>query len=218
MSNSIAALVIPNSVSSMGTEAFRANKISSLTIGSGLKTLSGHSFYQNSLKNINIPSTVTSLGSNVFGNNQATGNNAFIYQRTANGAEDKTILASYAGSARSGIIVPSGVKTINPYTFAVMNITSITLPDTLITIGENAFNGSTNLTSITLPDSLTFIESNAFWNTRITSIQLPNSVSFIGTNAFGSNGSLKTIRIDRSVDEIPGKPWGATSAVIDWQR
>jgi len=59
-------------------------------------------------------------------------------------------------------------------------LTSIELPNTLKTIGLNAFRGCTGLTSIELPETLETIELAAFWGcTGLTSIELPNSVTTI---------------------------------------
>ena len=55
----------------------------------------------------------------------------------------------------------------------------------VITIGPNAFNGSSNLTSVTIPTSVTSIGANAFNGcTSLTSITIPSSVTSIGSDAF----------------------------------
>jgi hypothetical protein len=67
------------------------------------------------------------------------------------------------------------------------NITSVTLPNTLTTIGERAFYRCYALNSITLPDSLTTIGKRAFYRCNaLNSITIPSLVTTIGENAFGN--------------------------------
>lgn len=64
-------------------------------------------------------------------------------------------------------------------------ITSITIPNTVKSIGELAFDGCTNLTSFVIPDGVTSIGSHAFHDCRsLTSITIPESVTSIGEGAF----------------------------------
>ena len=61
-----------------------------------------------------------------------------------------------------------------------INMTSITLPESLTSIGDFAFYGCTGLTSITLPEGVTSIGAYAFQNcTSLTSITLPESLTSI---------------------------------------
>ena len=64
-------------------------------------------------------------------------------------------------------------------------MTSVTIPDSVTSIGDDVFYGCTGLTSITIPDSVTNIGDLAFYNcTSLTSITIPDSVTSIGDNAF----------------------------------
>jgi hypothetical protein len=64
-------------------------------------------------------------------------------------------------------------------------LTSITIPNSVKSIGEYAFSGCTGLTSITIGNSVTSIGANAFYGcSALTSITIPNSVTSIGKNAF----------------------------------
>ncbi|ONI46883.1 hypothetical protein AN642_00425, partial [Epulopiscium sp. SCG-B10WGA-EpuloA2] len=57
---------------------------------------------------------------------------------------------------------------------------------TVISIGDNAFRDCTELSSITLPDSITSIGTAAFFGTGIEAIKVPDSVTSIGDGAFHS--------------------------------
>ena len=73
-------------------------------------------------------------------------------------------------------------------------VTSITLPDGLTSIGDDAFLNCRSLTSVTIPHSVTSIGNSAFNGcTSLTSVTIPDSVTSIGINAFQSCTSLKDI-------------------------
>ena len=59
--------------------------------------------------------------------------------------------------------------------------TSIKLPDSIVSIGNNSFKDCRGLTSVTIPNSVTSIGDFAFLDCRgLTSVTIPNSVTSIG--------------------------------------
>ena len=82
-------------------------------------------------------------------------------------------------------------------------ITSVTLPEGLTSVCDNAFRGCSSLTSITIPDAVTSIGSYAFYNcSSLTSITIPDGVTGIGSAAFYNCSSLTSITIGSSVTSI----------------
>ena len=79
-------------------------------------------------------------------------------------------------------------------------LTSVTIPNTVVHIGANAFSGN-RLASITIPNSVVSIGSSAFHSNQLTSVTIPNSVVSIGGSAFHSN-QLTSITIPNSVVSI----------------
>ena len=64
-------------------------------------------------------------------------------------------------------------------------LTSVTIGNSVTSIGDGAFFGCTGLTSVTIPNSVTSIGERAFGYCHgLTSITIPNSVTSIGTGAF----------------------------------
>ena len=73
---------------------------------------------------------------------------------------------------------------------------SITIPDSVTSIGTHAFFGCTSLTSIAIPDSVTGIGFRTFALCgSLTSITIPDSVTSIGRNAFEYCGSLTAVTV-----------------------
>ena len=96
------------------------------------------------------------------------------------------------GKTVTKVVVTSGITSIDSNAFAnASDLTSVTLPDTIDTIGSNAFE-STGLTSIYIPSSVTTIGSSAFKSTSLDTISIVSSSS-IANEAFLSSSSSSTI-------------------------
>ena len=64
-------------------------------------------------------------------------------------------------------------------------LSSITLPNTITTIGMNAFEDCANLKSITLPSNLTKIDDFAFLRcVSLNNVTIPSKVTYIGLDTF----------------------------------
>ncbi len=88
--------------------------------------------------------------------------------------------------------------------FSGTNVTSVTLPTTLISIGDGAFRNCCALTSIEIPASVTTLGDEAFsWCNRLTSVTFEESsaIQSIGKYAFYYSNALKEINLSK-VEEI----------------
>ena len=71
-----------------------------------------------------------------------------------------------------------------------------TIPNTVVSIEEDAFNHVRGLTSITIPSSVTTIGGWSFWFTGLTSINIPSTVQSIGENPFAGCADLTSITVE----------------------
>ena len=126
--------------------------------------------------------------------------------------ENIVIPSTYRGYKVTAIIDGDGSKG-NSFT-RCENLKSITIPDSVTSIGSSAFSGCSSLTSITIPDSVTTIGSSAFWGcTSLTNVIFGanSQLTTIGKHAFygctsltsvtfGENSQLTTIGVGAFVD------------------
>ena len=75
------------------------------------------------------------------------------------------------------------------------NLQSVTIPDSVKSIGGNAFRDLTSLKSVGLPSQLEFIQGSAFRGTGLTSIYIPANVTHIVSGVFADCKNLSTINV-----------------------
>ena len=109
--------------------------------------------------------------------------------------------SSCAGTA----VIPSGVTNIVAEAFtANALVTSVYIPNTVLTIGEAAFYADTSLATVTFQanSSLTTIGNSVFERTAVTTIALPNSITSLGNYAFYNVTSLVSITLPNAITNI----------------
>ncbi len=119
----------------------------------------------------------------------------------------------------SEISLPSTLVSIGEKGLSNTGLTSLELPEGLTTLGASALNANYGLTEVELPSTLTSIGDSCFYNcSALTELAIPESVTSIGAYAFYSCGSLKTITLPSTLTAIPDACFGYCSALttIDW--
>ena len=117
------------------------------------------------------------------------------------------------------LVIPEGTTNISSNFSGCTSIASVTIPNSVTSIGFSVFSGCTGLTSITIPDGVTGIGGSAFKGcTGLTSVTIPNSVTSIGGSAFEGCTGLTSVTIPNSVTSIGGSAFkgctGLTSVTI----
>ena len=113
----------------------------------------------------------------------------FYYSTNNDGATIVGYVASPGIPHVPNLLGGMPVVAIGANSFANAQITAVTIPDTVTTIGTNAFRHCVNLGSVTLGTNLLNIQSMAFFQcAALTSITFPNSTTDIGDSAFASSG------------------------------
>jgi hypothetical protein len=127
-----------------------------------------------------------------------TGTNAVV---TIPGSNDGLTVTSIGSSAFDGsaivtsVTIPNGVLTIHANAFdGCFNLTNVTIPNSVTNIEAYVFDNCSKLASVTLPNGLTSIEDDTFdYCSSLTSITIPDSVTYIGNDVFYACSKLTSV-------------------------
>lgn len=190
-STSITSVEIADGLETIGQEAFsNCEQLSRLSLPSTLVTIESSAFNNcRRLAGITIPASVKTIGNNALsgcynletievadGNEayESLGGNVIIERKT------KTLLLGCKNST-----IPDGVVSIGAGAFNNCQIAEIQFPETVKSIGNDAFASCRYLTEVTLPEGLDSIAFGAFRNCELLeTIEFPTTMKFFGEEAF----------------------------------
>ena len=170
-------------MTSIGKRAFgNCNSLTSVTFANSIISIGDYAFFECSgLTSVIIPDNVTTIGEFAFYGTPWNDNlpDGLIYLGK--------VLYRYNGKINNtGIEIEKGTVSICPRAFYCQSgLTSVTIPNSVTTIGGMAFSNCTGLTSVTIPNGVTTIGEEAFaYCTELTTVTFPNSIISIGSGAF----------------------------------
>ncbi|MCQ4924007.1 leucine-rich repeat domain-containing protein [Tissierella carlieri] len=212
----INSVKIPNTVTTIGEEAFRYNALTFIDIPDSVTTIKMSAFNGNKLQSLVIPDSVTNLGPGAFTLNEIAD------LKLSKSLE--TIPTAFGYNNLTTITIPEGVTRIDDLAFSDNQLVKVNLPNTLEylsgfnnnelesieipksvkELGKKALSRN-KMTTITVPDNVKIIGDEAFRNTWhdkfLTSIIIEEGVEKLGKSAFAGN-QLKDVYIPSSVKEI----------------
>ena len=190
-------IIIPMDVKNIGSYAFYGcSDLISIYMHDSITNIGANAFDGcSSLTSITISDNVKSIGEDAFSNCSSL--NAVIWN-AKNCADFSSIEKSPFYGNRSLITLftfGEEVENIPAYLCDGMDkISSLIIPNSVTTIGQNAFNGCSSLTSLDIPNNVQTIGKNAFRNcSSIESVIIGKSVASIGENAFANCNSINSV-------------------------
>lgn len=199
---------IPNSVTVIENYAFwSCVHLKSIKIPVSVTSIGRQAFEGCGFTSITIPKAVNNIGFSSFNKcfslieinvEEDNPNYSSINGVLLN--KDCTTLLQYPGGLTGEYVIPNSVTTIGENAFNdCMNLTSVIIPNSVEIIDDFAFSYCSNLTTVYIPNSVKTIGSWAFGGcSKLTSINIPNSVINIGDGAFSDCANLVEFKVDES--------------------
>ena len=207
---SLKRIILPEGVTDIENSCFMdCDNLTDVILPNSLEFIDDYAFSEcDKIERIYIPDRVKSIGKKVFSNcpnlKEITvdPNNPYFDSRDNCNA----IIDSKTGKLIIGCnstVIPNSVTSIGDNAFNNSGIESIVIPESVTDIGESAFTGCNKLRSVSLPSSLTSIKNNTFnCCFELSSITLPSNLKTIGQGAFAYCTSMTSLTIPASVDSI----------------
>lgn len=191
------SVTIPGCVTEIDNFAFDGcEKLTNVTIEDGVLSINDRVFQScASLKNVTIPDSIMHIGEGAFAGCSSI-SSTYSYDNglyLGNPGNPYVYLHRASNQNISSITLYESTRFVGFYAFSdCTKLTSVILPNAVVSIDSCAFRDCTALTSITIPDNVTFIGGAAFYNcTSLKSVSIPDSVTSIDSQAFDNCTSLK---------------------------
>ena len=205
---------LPDNLINIGDSAFESCKnLTGIEIPENVTSIGKYAFCScAALTSINIPDSVTSIGDSAFdscsGITDINVNPQNNYYCSVNGNlfdKDKKTLILYAiGKNDSNYTIPNSVTSIGNHAFEdCKSLKSIEIPDSVTSIGDYVFEDCTGLKSMKIPESVIKLGASAFSGCmNLREINIPTGITSISDFLFKNCYSLTSINIPDNITLI----------------
>ena len=185
---------------------FKDCPLTTLVIGDKVRSIPNFIAYnQAGLKTLTIGNSVITIGKGAF--EGCTGLTTVTFNAEDCGSPSESSDAWFKDCPLTTLVIGDKVRSIPDFiAYNQTGLKTLSIPNTVIKIGQGAFEGCTGLTSISIPYCITEISANVFEGcTGLTSLTIPKLVTKIGEGAFKDCTGLTSVTIPNSVTNISGK-------------
>lgn len=132
-------------------------------------------------------------------------------------SSEQYVEESYTNGILTGISM-IGITAVRDYQFYnCSKVATITLPTGLASVGGNAFNGCSSLKAVQFPAEVETVDTKAFANcTSLQTARFNGTPTSIASDVFTGCTKLTMIIVPWTEDSVPGAPWGATNATVQY--
>ena len=202
----IRSLVIEEGITKIKTEFafYCCENLASVSFPDSMIDVGYQTFYGTAWLN-NLPDGVVYAGKSVYlykGNGEGYPLNVTI--------KEGTVAISQRAFANeidlTGITIPDSVTYIGASAFSGTDLKELTIPDSVTYIGYYAFDECSDLETVTIGKNVNYIGDGAFdYCEKLTDITLPDSVTYLGGYAFRNCTNLTTVKLSEGLTTVRGE-------------
>ncbi|MCR4738825.1 MAG: leucine-rich repeat protein [Lachnospiraceae bacterium] len=239
--DSLETITIPDTVTSIENAAFQnSNNLRTVVFGANLTRIGYQAFSGcTGLQSINLPDSVTEIDADCF--DGCTNLSAVTLSKNL----QKLEYGAFRGTAISSIWIPASLVTTSSYNDNTIfagctnlktvefeegisripnhlfrncdSLETITIPDTVLSIGDSAFRDSNYLQTVVFGENLTKMENRAFSGcTGLQTVNLPDSVTEIGTYCFEGCTNLSEVTLSKNLQKLEYAAFKGTAISSIW--
>lgn len=200
--SALTTLVIPNTVTKIGKNAFKESGLTQITLPESLTTIEASAFYKTKLETITIPKNVTKIPTDCF--YQCENLTRAMFPNTLTTIDARAFRGC---SNLTNIDIPTSLETIGVGAFGDCKNLKLTnqfrFPDSMKEIGEAAFENCTQLgiNQLIFPGNMENANIGGFKNCDVTHVFVEEGAK---TVTLTSNKYIKSITLPKTVCEFVG--------------